>query len=216
MATRRQSPYIWTTWLSKLLVGEHCCEWATWYKANHIDIVKHKSETDFTSWRINPTALLGRTRAELESQGKAVFTEDQNKFTLRGRAATLGGKPDLISMGETGTICDIKTGQPKASDHVQVMIYMFAIPRALGKYKGVQFDGLVVYGDQQVTIPSAAVNSTFINNLSDLIKRVSSEEPARKVPSLMECGFCDITKAECADRMEALLEEEEQGVTEEF
>jgi hypothetical protein len=35
MTVRRASPYVWTTWLSKLLVGDQSCEWATWFKTNH-------------------------------------------------------------------------------------------------------------------------------------------------------------------------------------
>jgi len=37
----------------------------------------------------------------------------------------------LIGLNGSGTVCDIKTGQPKPSDHTQVMIYVWAVPRAL-------------------------------------------------------------------------------------
>ena len=32
---RPNGPYIWITWLTKLLTGEHSCEWASWFKAHH-------------------------------------------------------------------------------------------------------------------------------------------------------------------------------------
>jgi len=35
MGQRRDMPYIWITWLTKLLVGENSCEWAAWFRANH-------------------------------------------------------------------------------------------------------------------------------------------------------------------------------------
>ena len=35
MPQRRDQPYIWTTWLPKLLTGENSCEWAIWFKANY-------------------------------------------------------------------------------------------------------------------------------------------------------------------------------------
>ena len=35
MPTRRKFPYIWTTWLPRLLTGENSCEWAAWFKAHH-------------------------------------------------------------------------------------------------------------------------------------------------------------------------------------
>ena len=39
----------------------------------------------------------------------------------------------------------MKTGQPSAAHSVQVMLYQYAIPRALSQYKGVAFEGQVAY-----------------------------------------------------------------------
>ena len=80
------------------------------------------------------------------------------------------------------------------------MVYMYAVPRALGQYKGVTFEGKVVYEDQEVPIPSAAIDGPFIENLSQLIRRVARATLARKVPSQMECGFCNLTAADCPER----------------
>ena len=83
------------------------------------------------------------------------------------------------------------------SHSVQVMLYMYAVPMALGQYNGVIFNGQVAYSDHVVDIPAAAVDEQFIGNLSRLIHRLGSGGPARKVPSRMECGYCDITAADC-------------------
>ncbi len=32
---RSTGPYVWVTWLLKLLAGESSCEWASWFKAQH-------------------------------------------------------------------------------------------------------------------------------------------------------------------------------------
>ena len=80
------------------------------------------------------------------------------------------------------------------------MVYMYAIPKALTQYNGVEFEGKVVYEDQEVVIPSAAIDKTFVDNLGQLIRRVSSATPARKVPSAVECGFCNLTKEDCPER----------------
>lgn len=203
MSVERASPYVWVTWLTKLLVGENSCEWAAWFRARHEtwSYEKIPGTFDATNWQLNHTALLNRIRGQLEGQGQTVFTENQNSFHLRGNVATLGGKPDLIAVsGNQGTIYDAKTGRPSPSHHIQVMVYMYAVPRALGQYKGVTFDGKVVYEDQEVPIPAAAVGEPFIDNLSQLIRRVSSSLPARKVPSPLECGFCNLTKADCPER----------------
>ena len=65
-----------------------------------------------------------------------------------------------------------------------------------------------------MTIPASAIDQTFVGNLTSLIKRVADGMPARKVPSSMECGFCNITKADCPERVaeETIVE----GRTSEF
>ncbi len=32
---RANGPYVWVTWLPRLLSGESSCEWASWFKAQH-------------------------------------------------------------------------------------------------------------------------------------------------------------------------------------
>ena len=216
MATQRSGlPYIWVTWLTKLMVGESSCEWKAWFKAHHENRSWEKSpvsygagscETSLAEWQMRHTAKINDTRCELEATGSRVFTENQNAFQLRGRTAVLGGKPDLIALTEgdgaiDGAIIDVKTGKPSRSHSVQVMLYMYAIPRALGKYKGMTFNGQVVYPDHTEEIPAAAVNDEFIRNLGQLICRISGGEPARRVPSFMECRTCEITAADCPDRV---------------
>ena len=57
------------------------------------------------------TALVNRERESREALGYQVFTEGQNSFRLRGRWATLAGKPDLIAVkGGDAVVIDAKTG----------------------------------------------------------------------------------------------------------
>ena len=105
MPELRATPYIWVTWLTKLLVGENSCEWAAWFRSRHESwsYGKVQSHFDATTWQLNHTALLNQIRTRLEGENETVFTENQNAFTLRGSSATLVGKPDLItSSGESG------------------------------------------------------------------------------------------------------------------
>ena len=217
MPQLRENPYIWVTWLTKLLVGENSCEWAAWFRAHYEGRSGEKVPSDFdlTAWQMKHTILVNRIRDDLEAEGRTVFTENQNSFTLRGSTATLGGKPDLITTsGATGLIIDAKTGNPSPSHHVQVMLYMYAVPRALRQYGGVAFSGKVTYQDHEVDIPNSAVDETFVNNLSQLIARVASASAARKVPSGMECGYCNITSADCPERAAGDIRLE--GETEDF
>ena len=207
---RRTGPYIWVTWLTELLAGEHSCEWAGWFRAQHYtnSWTPVPSSLDLPSWMLAHTAALNEYRGNLEAQQYTVFTENQNAFQLQGQAATLGGKPDLIArQAATGTIIDVKTGKPRASHAIQVLLYMYAIPRALPQHKGVTFDGKVVYQDHEVPVPAASVNETFIQEFAGLIRRLSSTTPARKVPSAAECLFCPISSADCPERLLYLVVE---------
>ena len=214
---RSSGPYIWVTWLTRLLVGENSCEWAAWFRAQHEgwSWAKAPSGFDLVGWQLAHTAGVNECRAEWEERGYKVLTENQNSFALRGRTATLGGKPDLVALrGEYGTIIDVKTGSPSPAHSVQVMLYMYAVPRAMGRHHGVAFDGVVAYGDHEVVIPATAVDETFIGNLSRLVRRLSAAESARRVPSPRECGFCDISSADCPER--AAEDAVAEGVTEDF
>ena len=125
MAERKEHPYIWTTWLTRLLSGDSSCEWAAQFRAHHESksYSKVSSGFDAARWQMEHTALLNRARAEMELTGANVYIEGQNFFTLRGRTATLSGKPDLVSIeGNTGVIADAKTGQQSISHQIQVLI----------------------------------------------------------------------------------------------
>ena len=142
LAQRRTHPYIWATWLPRLLIGEHSCEWAPWFKAHYQDWTRVPSEFNQAQWILNHTALLNKRRADWEVGGYSVDGEGQNSFQLRGRSATLSGKPDLIARrDDEAVIIDAKTGQESASHVVQVMIYLYAISRALDRYRNLKLRG---------------------------------------------------------------------------
>ena len=132
MAQRREHPYIWATWLPRLLTGENSCEWAAWFKAHHQNWAKVPSDFDQAQWMLNHTALLNKRKANCKHGGFDVNIKGQNSFQLQGRSATLAGKPDLITQRDGQVvIVDVKTGEESTSHIVQVMIYLYAIPRAL-------------------------------------------------------------------------------------
>ena len=143
MAQLRQSgPYIWVTWLTKLLVGDASCEWAAWFKAQHEGFSWEKvpDSIDWTPSRIEHTAMVADVRQQLEEEGYDVFTESQNSFALKGRstAITLGGRPDLVARrGGEGVIVEVKSGVPRPSHHIQLLTYMYAVARAPGPHVGV-------------------------------------------------------------------------------
>ena len=92
---------------------------------------------------------------------------------------------------------------------------MYAVPRALHQYKGIEFNGKVIYPTYEEYIPNSAVDDDFINNFSNLIQRLASPDPARRVPSELECSFCNITSADCPQRIEN-GEHSDAGETQDF
>lgn len=215
MARTREHPYIWATWLARLLAGEAHCERAGWFGARYRDWTKPPGDFDQAKWMPDHTALSNEARESRESLGYEVFTENQNSFTLRGATATFAGKPDLIAVkGNDLVVIDAKTGRPSPHHAVQVMIYQYAVPRALEEYRGTEFRGHVIYPDGNVQIPVSGIDRKFVDRLGSLIRRLASENPARIVPSAGECRWCDITAADCPGRIDG--DTKERGITEDF
>ena len=98
---------------------------------------------------------------------------------------------------------------------VQVMIYQYALPLALPQYSNVRIGGEVIYPNHTVRIPRGALPGQFIEGLGSLIRRLAAETPAKRVPSLQECRFCDISAADCYERVDDGYEPEE-ATTEDF
>ena len=56
----------------------------------------------------------------------------------------------------------MKTGQENPSHVVQVMIYLYAVPKALEKYRNLKPRGQVTYRDHTVRIPAEALDDQFV------------------------------------------------------
>ena len=78
----RAFPYIWTTWLTKLLTGESSCEWAAWFKAHHQAYAKQPSDFNLAHWQIEHTALLAETKSKFLGSARTAHVEAQNAFRL--------------------------------------------------------------------------------------------------------------------------------------
>ena len=216
MPNPRESPYIWTTWLPKLLTGDNSCEWAVWLKAHYQDWDKVPSDFSQADWLVKHTALLNEQKAQWEEPGYDVHVEGQNAFRLRGKSATLAGRPDLIvDRFDDALIIDVKTGREQAWHAVQVMIYMYALPRALPQYRDIQLAGAVAYPTHTVEVPTIGRDGKFARNLASLIRRLASDTPPERIPSAHECRFCDISSAECPERVED-GDQPAEGTTDEF
>ncbi len=202
----RGGPYVWITWLSKLAAGETQCQWAPWFRTHHADYQRAPSDFQLASWTAQHTRMVDLLAHEREAAGEGVFKEEQNRFRVRRPSGlVIAGKPDLITLGEDGaaTVYDAKTGKPRQSDVIQVMLYMMCLPYAYPLYRDKRLQGRVVYksGDA-VPIPAGAIDEEFRGVVTYYLDLLESESPPSRTPSAVECGFCDLTAHDCPDRMD--------------
>lgn len=204
MTTRRNRPYLWITWLSRVLVGEKSCHWASWFKAHFQDYAKVPGDFNEARWRMDHTRLLSELVTERERAGDEVRIESQNRFRFEHRSGlVVAGTPDLVAKGSGTVVFDCKTGRQKASDLAQVMLYMYFLPRFRPEYLREDLSGSVVYRTYRIEIPARAIDDEFRNDVEYWLRILGGEVSARRVPSEMECGFCELTRADCKDRVES-------------
>ena len=199
----RPNPFLWISWLSKLMAGEKQCQWACWFRS-HYRWNKLPSGCDLARWTADHAQLLHARRATLEAQGFTVYTEEQNSFTLIGKAGIeVSGKPDIVALrGPEAYVEDCKTGTPRHSDHFQVLVYLLSLPHVEGPWKGRTMEGRIVYPHAVVDVPSTKLDGTLRDLFRKTVLALGGPEPARKVPSGGECRYCDISKADCPERIE--------------
>ena len=48
-----------------------------------------------------------------------------------------------------------------------------------------------------------SVDDAFVARLTDFMQKMTSDRPPRRVPSESECGYCELTSADCPDRFDS-------------
>lgn len=201
---RKGKPYIWATWVSKLLGGNECL-WSAWFKA-HYQYSKYEEEEagDLVRWSKEHDRMMLARKEELEEAGWEVTLEGANEFKLEGEVATVAGKPDLVAMNTNRTrIIDGKTGRSRDADWWQVLLYMLSWGLAKKKING-QLEGEVLYkqGDRVVSLTLADVEK-HKDEMVAMIKKIGGAEPPARRPSRDECKRCNIGPVDCPDRVGA-------------
>ena len=201
MTVPRGSSYIWVTWITGLLAADKQCEWSAWFRAHFSGFEKMPTDFNLAAWKAAHGEMVRARAAALKAEGYTVFVEDQNKFTLKGQAATLGGVPDLVAArGGEGLVIDCKSGKQRGSDSFQVLTYMRVLPLTHPACRGVPLAGEIQYRDASVRIAPSQLTDELKRLIRGTIERVGGDAPAVKVPSLSECRFCEITAADCPER----------------
>ena len=165
MAVLRSEPYIWVTWLTKLLAGESMCEWSSWFRAHNKDYDKRT---------IDHRELVNARRDQLLDEGYTVHIEDENAFRRIGQTGiVVSGKPDIFAIKDNvGVIEDCKTGRPRTSDQIQVLVYMLLLPIRNPICENISMSGRVVYKTNSVDIPASGLDETFRERFVDMVRKV--------------------------------------------
>jgi hypothetical protein len=191
------------TWLTKLLSGESQCEWSAWFRAHHRDYDRLPADFDVATWTLEHNELVQLRREQLLDEGHQVFVEDENAFKRIGKTGiVVSGKPDLLAIRDTkGVIEDCKTGRPRTSDHLQVLVYMLLLPIGNPRCANVKLSGRVVYKSGSMDVPASGLDETFRTKFVELVQRVGGEKPLPKNPVWSECHWCDIGPTDCLYRV---------------
>ena len=204
MAVLRTDPYIWVTWLTKLLSGESQCEWSSWFRAHHKDYDRVPSDFNIAAWTVEHNDLVRERRETLRDEGYEVFVEDENAFRRTGQTGiVVSGKPDILAIRDgVGVLEDCKTGRPRTSDQLQVLVYMLLLPIGNPRCSGIELSGRVMYKSGSVEIPAEGLDGGFRERFVQLVRKVGGDKPLAKAPSWSECRYCDIGPSDCLYRVQ--------------
>jgi hypothetical protein len=198
---RRRKPYVWPSWITKLLAGEDQCLWKVWYKVTH-HYAKRPDEPGredfFREYNEKHDAIVRVRAQELRDAGYVVKVEEEGAFKLEGETADVAGKPDIVAIKDREVIVsDAKSGKPRASDHWQVLLYELALVLSwLGP--GYDIKGEVQYRARRDEV--RPLGDAERKKIVAMIKKVSSKEEPAATPSQYECRYCDV--AACPVRYE--------------
>lgn len=201
-ATRRAGkPYIYATWVAKLL-GGHQCLWSAWFRAHFKHQKFEESAADLVKWNRDHTKLMAARQRALEAEGWTCVVEDDNSFKLEGQTAVVAGKPDLIAFkGDEVRIVDGKTGRERDSDLWQVLLYLWAFQKVRPDLADKTLSGEVCYRADIVTLTPDDIAGEKLDRMLQVIKVVGGDDAPPKKPTRAECRMCTIGPRDCPERV---------------
>ena len=123
-----------------------------------------------------------------------------------GAEARIVGRPDIIVRHADGsvTVYDVRSGEPGATDEALVKLYMYLLPRSNhGLWRRARPDGCVLYDDgTERRIAAAEIDDEFRERVTEVMRQIAADQPARHVPSTGECGRCVLTADDCSERLD--------------
>jgi hypothetical protein len=209
MAELRRTPYVWVTWLARLMDDGYQprCQWSVWFRSRyHYSKLETFPEEHLDMWRKVHNDMVNAERDRLEILGYKVFCELDNQFQIIfPSGAILSGKPDIVAVkGDTALVVDCKTGIELDMHQYQLLIYMFFLPHAAKPYSNIPMSGVLCYQGKRVEVPRDRLDESFQRRVRSLLATVvGPNEPDRR-PHPWECRFCNIPQSECPVRNDGL------------
>ena len=199
MATTNGLPAFWTTGIAKALSGDQPCLLSTWISGRHKDKRRRDNASDLAVWKANHTEQLTAVVDRFKTDGWKCSVE--RFFKVPGTFSVISGKADVICQQEDRRpfIGDVKSGQPRESDILQVMIEQVMIPLAWNA-PTMQFNGVVIYQDHEVQATPAQADQIRPKVFALLKKLGTIPRPAAS-PSVGACRFCDVPDSLCGERV---------------
>lgn len=204
-------PAFWCTAIAKSLSGDQPCLLSTWISGRNKEKRPRENAADLAVWKTNHTAQLNEAVDQLKAEGWKCSVE--RFFKVAGQHAVISGKADCIAQqtDKRPLIVDVKSGEPRDSDVVQVAIEMVMIPLAWESPLMI-FDGKVMYKTHDVPVtPTHAAEMR--PKIVGLLKKLGTMSRPEASPSFGSCRFCDVPDAECHDRWQAESEPQQAAAT---
>ena len=92
---------------------------------------------------------------------------------------------------------------------------MYALPRELEQYNCPRIAGQIQCPNRMQRVTHGGLDQGFMGQLITRIHRVAAPDPPPTTPSRTECAFCDITIADCPERVD-LAAPPDGGTTDDF
>ena len=194
--------------LARLVEGDNSCLFSVWFRSWHRDYETTGDGSGQADWNVRRSSLVRETAACLEQRGDDVYLELRNGFEATGSrsGARIVGRPDIIVRHTDGsvTVYDVRSGEPGATDEALVKLHMYLLPRSNhGLWRRARPDGCVLYDDgTERRIAAAEIDGEFRERVTEVMRQIAADQPARHVPSTGECGRCVLTADDCSERLD--------------
>ena len=208
MTRRRDRSSTHVSGLARLIAGDNSCLFSVWFRSWHRDYETTGDGSDQADWNVRRSSVVRETAACLEQRGDDVYLELRNGFEATGSrsGARIVGRPDIIVRHADGsvTVYDVRSGELGATDEALVKLHMYLLPRSNhGLWRRARPDGCVLYDDgTERRIAAAEIDDEFRERVTEVMRQIAADQPARHVPSTGECGRCVLTADDCSERLD--------------